>query len=85
MGVSCRAGCRVTLVDLSADALDHANTALQQFTQRSVDKGKLTQAERASAFDRLTFSSELAPSVADTEYDSTEHDNAEHHNTAEEN
>lgn len=68
IGMVCAlAGCRVTLVDLSADALGRANTALQQFTRRSVDKGKLTEPERASAFDRLTFSSELAPAVADAD------------------
>jgi 3-hydroxybutyryl-CoA dehydrogenase len=68
IGMVCAlAGCRVTLVDLSADALGRAYTALEQFTQRSVDKGKLTEDERASAFDRLTFSTELAPAVADAD------------------
>lgn len=68
IGMVCAlAGCRVTLVDLSADALGRARTALEQFTQRSVDKGKLTQDERASALERLTFSTELAPAVADAD------------------
>jgi len=68
IGMVCSlAGCRVTLVDLSADALGGARTALEQFTQRSVDKGKLTTGERASAFDRLAFSTELAPAVADAD------------------
>lgn len=68
IGMVCAlAGCRVMLVDVSADALGRARTALEQFTQRSVDKGKLTEADRASAFDRLTFSTELAPAVADAD------------------
>jgi 3-hydroxybutyryl-CoA dehydrogenase len=68
IGMVCAlAGCRVTLVDLSCDALGHARTALEQFTQGSVDKGKLTKGERASAFDRLTFSTELATAVADAD------------------
>jgi len=68
IGMVCAfAGCRVTLVDLSPDALDHARTALEQFTQRSVDKGKLTDGQRALALDRLTFSTELAPAVADAD------------------
>lgn len=68
IGMVCAlAGCRVTLVDLSSDALGRARTALEQFTQRSVDKGKLTEDDRASAFDRLTFSTELAPAVADAD------------------
>ena len=68
IGMVCAlAGCRVTLVDLSSDALGRARTSLEQFTQRSVDKGKLTNDERASALDRLTFSTDLAPSVADAD------------------
>jgi 3-hydroxybutyryl-CoA dehydrogenase len=68
IGMVCAlAGCRVSLVDISADALGRARAALEQFTQRSVDKGKLTQDERASAFDRLTLSTELAPAVADAD------------------
>jgi 3-hydroxybutyryl-CoA dehydrogenase len=68
IGMVCAlAGCRVTLVDLSADALGGARTALEQFTRRSVDKGKLTVGERASALDRLAFSTELAPAVADAD------------------
>jgi len=68
IGMVCAlAGCRVTLVDLSADALRRARTSLEQFTQRSVDKGKLTEGERASAFDRLTFSTELAPAAPDAD------------------
>jgi 3-hydroxybutyryl-CoA dehydrogenase len=68
IGMVCAlAGCRVTLVDLSSDALGHARTALEEFTQGSVDKGKLTKDERASAFDRLTFSTDLATAVADAD------------------
>jgi 3-hydroxybutyryl-CoA dehydrogenase len=68
IGMVCAlAGCPVTLVDLSADALRRARTSLEQFTQRSVDKGKLTAGERASAFDRLTFSTELAPAAPDAD------------------
>lgn len=68
IGMVCAlAGCRVTLVDLSTDALGRARTSLEQFTQRSVDKGKLTDGDRASALDRLTFSTELAPAVADAD------------------
>jgi 3-hydroxybutyryl-CoA dehydrogenase len=61
------AGCRVTLVDVSSDALGRARTALEEFTQRSVDRGKLTDSDRASALDRLTFSTELAPAVAEAD------------------
>jgi len=68
IGMGCAlAGCRVTLVDLSADALGRARTSLEQFTQRSVEKGKLTDDERMSAFARLAFSTELAPAVADAD------------------
>jgi 3-hydroxybutyryl-CoA dehydrogenase len=68
IGMVCAlAGCRVTLVDLSADALGRARTSLEQFTQRSVEKGKLTDDERMSAFARLAFSTELAPAVADAD------------------
>jgi 3-hydroxybutyryl-CoA dehydrogenase len=68
IGMVCAlAGCRVTLVDLSSEALAHARTALEEFTQRSVEKGKLTGGDRAAAFDRLTFSTQLAPAVADVD------------------
>jgi 3-hydroxybutyryl-CoA dehydrogenase len=68
IGMVCAlAGCRVTLVDLSSGALGRARTSLAQFTQRSVDKGKLTAGVRASAFDRLAFSTALAPAVADAD------------------
>jgi 3-hydroxybutyryl-CoA dehydrogenase len=68
IGMVCAlAGCRVTLVDLNADALGGARTSLEQFTQRSVEKSKLTARERASAFDRLAFSTELAPAVAESD------------------
>jgi 3-hydroxybutyryl-CoA dehydrogenase len=68
IGMVCAlAGCRVTLVDLSADALGRARTSLEQFTQRSVDKGKLQDVDRASALDRLTFSTDLAPAVVDAD------------------
>ncbi|MHB8334973.1 MAG: 3-hydroxyacyl-CoA dehydrogenase family protein [Acidimicrobiales bacterium] len=68
IGMVCAiAGCRVTVVDLSAEALERARTALEEFTQRSVDKGKMTPAERTSAFERLRFTGELAPAVADAD------------------
>ncbi len=68
IGMVCAlAGYRVTIVDVSAEALDRATVALGAFTQRSVEKGKLTPAERDSAFGRLSFASELAPSVADAD------------------
>ena len=68
IGMVCAlSGCRVTLVDLDADALGRARASLEQFTRRSVDKGKLTDGERASAFDRLAFSTDLAPAVVDAD------------------
>jgi 3-hydroxybutyryl-CoA dehydrogenase len=68
IGMVCAlAGCRVTLVDLRTDALDRARTTLEQFTQRSVARGRLTEDERASGFDRLAFSTELAPAVTEAD------------------
>jgi 3-hydroxybutyryl-CoA dehydrogenase len=68
IGMVCAlAGCQVTLVDVSPDALGRARAALEQFTLRSVEKGKLAQNERAAAFERLTFATELAPAVADAD------------------
>ena len=60
IAITCvRAGFATTLTDASPDALAAAQASVQAFFDRSVAKGKLTEAERDAAIGRLTTATSI--------------------------
>ena len=53
------ANCRVTMVDVSSDALAKARATIEQSLARFTDKGKLTAATRDAALERIGSASDL--------------------------
>lgn len=53
--VFARNGIAVVGVDLAGSALERGRSYLEQSTGRAVARGKLTEEDRAAAFDRITF------------------------------
>ncbi len=52
-------GYTVQLYDLQDEQLDVAGERIEQFTAKSVEKGKLTTDEREATLDRITYTSDL--------------------------
>jgi 3-hydroxybutyryl-CoA dehydrogenase len=65
--VSAAAGWRVSLRDVTPDALDRATQAIERSLGRFVDKGTLTDDERIAALDRITTTTDL-DAAADAEF-----------------
>jgi 3-hydroxybutyryl-CoA dehydrogenase len=61
--VSAFAGCRVTLTDLRADALEGARTKIEALLAGGLKRGKLTEDDRAGVHERLHFEPALAAAV----------------------
>ena len=61
--VSALAGCRVTLTDLRADALEGARTKIESLLAGGLKRGKLTEDDRAGVHERLHFETALAAAV----------------------
>ena len=61
--VSALAGCRVTLTDLRADALEGARTKIESLLAGGLKRGKLTEGDRAGVHERLHFEPALAAAV----------------------
>ncbi|HYK10524.1 MAG TPA: 3-hydroxyacyl-CoA dehydrogenase family protein [Gemmatimonadales bacterium] len=61
--VSALAGCRVTLTDLRADALEGARTKIESLLAGGLKRGKLTEEQRAGVHERLHFEPALAAAV----------------------
>jgi 3-hydroxybutyryl-CoA dehydrogenase len=57
--VAAQAGYPVTLYDTSQEALDQAQSQVEQFTQKSVEKQKLTADARAALLDRIQYTTYL--------------------------
>jgi len=57
--VSAVAGWRVSLRDVTPDALDRATQAIEKSLGRFVDKGTLSDDERAAALERITTTTDL--------------------------
>jgi 3-hydroxybutyryl-CoA dehydrogenase len=65
--VSATAGWQVSLRDVAPDALDRATQAIEKSLSRFVDKGTLTDGERAAALERITTTTDL-DAAADAEF-----------------
>lgn len=57
------AGCSVTLVDEREEALTNAEGNLRRVTEKSLERGTLTEDDVSSAFSRLSFTTDLASAV----------------------
>ena len=69
IGMVCAlAGYQVRVQDISAESLDRAQAQLHSRIDRTVAKGRLTEHERDDAFDRLTFTTELAQAARDVDF-----------------
>jgi 3-hydroxybutyryl-CoA dehydrogenase len=60
-------GHTVTLVDVSAPALEKAVATIQKNLDRQVSKGALTEADKTATLDRLTTATDLSAAVADAD------------------
>ena len=57
--VFARAGYEVQLYDIESELLDTAKAKLEQFTAKSVRKGKLTDQQRTDSLARITYTNKL--------------------------
>lgn len=62
------AGYEVTLSDIEQEKLDQAKDSLEKLMDRRVKKARLTEEEVSSAFNKLTFDTNLKNAVKDTDY-----------------
>jgi 3-hydroxybutyryl-CoA dehydrogenase len=58
----------VSVTDISADRLDRARTNLHDLTERRVSKGRLSVADRAAAFARMAFTTELETAARSADF-----------------
>jgi 3-hydroxybutyryl-CoA dehydrogenase len=58
----------VSVTDISADSLDRARANLRDLTERRVSKGRLSAADRAAAFARMTFTTELETAARSADF-----------------
>lgn len=57
--VCASAGYKVVLFDVSPDTLSRGQEAVEKFTQKSVDKNKMSAEDRQRLLDRITFTTDL--------------------------
>jgi 3-hydroxybutyryl-CoA dehydrogenase len=62
------AGYTVSVTDISAGSLDRARANLRDLTERRVSKGRLSAADRAAAFARMTFTTELETAARSADF-----------------
>ena len=69
IGLLCAlAGYCATITDIAQDALDRAETQLQQRMSRDVERGRRTEVDVDAAFGRLTFSTDLLGAAATADF-----------------
>ena len=69
IGLLCAlAGYCATITDIGQDALDRAETQLQQRMSRDVERGRRTEVDVAAAFGRLRFSTDLLAAAATADF-----------------
>ena len=69
IGMVCAlSGYEVRVQDISHESLERAQTQLRSRVDRNVEKGRLTAEERDAAFDRMTFTTDLAEAANDVDF-----------------
>jgi len=65
--VAALAGCRVSLHDSAADALADAHHRIESLAAAGLQRGKITEADRAAVHERLRYSGDLDDAVMDAD------------------
>ena len=65
--VAALAGCRVSLCDTAADALADAQHRIETLAAAGLQRGKITEADRAAVHERMRYSGDLADAVMDAD------------------
>jgi len=61
--VAAQAGCRVWLRDITPELVDKGLAGIRRFLEKSVEKGKLTAADKDAVFGRITGTVDAAPAA----------------------